>query len=246
MKWRLIPLLDAPGKIQMAIDLWLLEKHQQGKHPPTLRFYTWSTPAISLGYHQQNYPQLWDRLSWQGKPLEIIRRPTGGRAVLHQGDLTYTVVTSVLPGKRLEVYKQICQFLLDGWRSLGVDLDYGNATKEYRQHHNCFATTTHADLVTLNGNKAIGSAQLRRKNTVLQHGSMMLTTDPNLYKQVFSHEASLNLQSLIPDRANNSLDKIITTLTEAAKACFKIDLVERSLSPTEWEDIFTKSLLLTY
>ena len=85
--WRLIPLLSASGRVQMAIDKWLLEKHLAGKNPPTLRFYTWVPAAISLGYHQQRWPDFWQQLSWEGKPLELVRRPSGGRAVLHQGDL---------------------------------------------------------------------------------------------------------------------------------------------------------------
>jgi lipoate-protein ligase A len=246
MEWRLIPLLNAPGEIQMAIDRWLLEKHQQEEHPPTLRFYTWSTPAISLGYHQKNYPERWKQISWQGQPLEIIRRPTGGRAVLHQGDLTYAVITSANHGKRLGIYKQICQFLLDGWRSLGIELYYGDDKNQYIQNCNCFATATSADLVTVNGNKIIGSAQLRRKNAILQHGSMLFTTEPTLYEQVFNQPAPVNLQALIVTKENNSLQSIVDSLIEAAKACFKIDLVERSLSSTEWEDILTNSPLRAY
>ncbi|MEM7595436.1 MAG: lipoate--protein ligase family protein, partial [Cyanobacteria bacterium P01_A01_bin.83] len=138
--WRYIPTIAASGKMQMAIDRYLLEQHRQGKHPPTLRFYTWLPVAISLGYHQHDYPQGWHNLTWQGQALDIVRRPTGGRAVLHQGDLTYAIVTSIPPGKRLEVYRQICQFLIDGWRSLGINLNYGTATKEYAQHSNCFTT----------------------------------------------------------------------------------------------------------
>ncbi len=77
----------------MAIDAWLLEQHDLGKHPPTLRFYTWEPAAISLGYHQRRWPQYWQGLTGQGQPLDMVRRPSGGRAVLHQGDLTYAVIS---------------------------------------------------------------------------------------------------------------------------------------------------------
>ena len=241
----------------MAIDRYLLEQYRQGK-PLTvdagnkplcfagiLRFYTWQPAAISLGYHQKDYPSAWRDLTWQGQPLDIVRRPTGGRAVLHQGDLTYMVITSIPPGKRLAVYRQICQFLIAGWRSLGVDLDYGTATKEYIQHQNCFATATGSDLITPQGNKVIGSAQLRRGKTVLQHGSMILNTDPSLYLRVFNTNLSQNLIEKIPlhqDRLTRGHDgdhtaKIIEGLTQAAIAIFKIDLVEQPLSTKEWQDI---------
>ena len=236
----------------MAIDRYLLEQHRQGKHPSTLRFYTWQPATISLGYHQQKYPNAWQDLTWQGQALEVVRRPTGGRAVLHQGDLTYAVVTSIPPGKRLEVYKQICQFLITGWQSLGVDLDYGKATKEYIQHQNCFATATGSDLITAKGNKVIGSAQLRRGKTVLQHGSMILNTDQNLYQQVFGTDLKENLLEVISPKKNRSnsysdsypTGKIIKSLTQAAIAIFKIDLVEQPLSTKEWQDIIANTRVL--
>lgn len=229
----------------MAIDRYLLEQHRRNNHPPTLRFYTWLPAAISLGYHQQDYPNSWENLTWKEKAIDIVRRPTGGRAVLHQGDLTYAVVTSISPGKRLEVYKQICQFLITGWRSLGVELDYGSATKEYIQHQNCFATATGSDLISISGNKVIGSAQLRRGKTVLQHGSMILQTDPKLYQQVFNTELEQNLLKIIPSKKDRSTPdpddvltaKIVDSLTQAAIAIFKIDLVEQPLSTMEWQDI---------
>ena len=229
----------------MAIDRYLLEQHRASKQPSVIRFYTWQPAAISLGYHQKEYPSYWQNLVWQGKPLDIVRRPTGGRAVLHQGDLTYMVVTSIPPGKRLEVYKQICQFLITGWRSLGVELDYGTATKEYIQHQNCFATATGSDLVTTQGNKVIGSAQLRRGKTVLQHGSMIIDTDPRLYQQVFGTGLKQNLLEVISPVKDRSTRyqggdytaKIVNSSIEAASTIFKIDLVEQPLSTTEWQDI---------
>ena len=249
--WRLIPPLEASGKMQMAIDRFLLEQQRQRKsnYGGVLRFYTWQPAAISLGYHQKDYPAVWHDLTWQGKPLDIVRRPTGGRAVLHQGDLTYTIVTSIPPGKRLAVYQQICQFLIDGWRSLGVNLEYGTASKSYIERQNCFATATGADLITLEGNKVIGSAQLRRGKTVLQHGSMILDTDPALYRQIFGSDLGQNLRSQISphqDRLtiavdNNYTAKIVNSLTQTAIATFKIDLVVQPLSTEEWQDIVNTS-----
>ena len=83
--WRLIPLIEASGSIQMAIDEWLLEQHRLGTHPPTLRFYTWHPSAISLGYHQRQYPEFWENLTWQGTKLDLVRRPTGERGVFIKG-----------------------------------------------------------------------------------------------------------------------------------------------------------------
>ncbi|MCG8366864.1 MAG: lipoate--protein ligase family protein, partial [Pseudanabaenales cyanobacterium] len=106
----------------MAVDCWLLDQHRRGLQSSVLRFYTWSPPAISLGYHQRHWPDHWRQLTWQGRAIDIVRRPTGGRAVLHQGDLTYAIITSKLAGDRTEAYKTLCQFLIEGWGSLGVRL----------------------------------------------------------------------------------------------------------------------------
>jgi lipoate-protein ligase A len=237
--WRLIPLMEASGRLQMAIDRWLLESHRQGKQPSTLRFYTWQPAAISLGYHQQNYPANWQQLSWKNNPLEIVRRPTGGRAVLHQGDLTYALVTNGIAGTRLSVYKYLCQFLILGWQSLGVELQYGLSDREYSEQHNCFATATSADLITNKGVKLIGSAQLRRRKTILQHGSMQLTTDRQLFTQIFGESNFSNFQESIEPNTNINLNIIIQALTQAAVTCFKINLVEEPLSDAELQDIFT-------
>ncbi len=234
--WRLIPLLKAAGNIQMAIDCWLLQQYFLGQHPPTLRFYTWSPAAISLGYHQYKYPQHWQHLVWQGEKIDLVRRPSGGRAVLHQGDLTYAVVTS-LNGSRSETYQKICEFLIQGWRQLGVDLHYGSAGRGYIHNSSCFGTATSADLVTKDNSKFIGSAQLRRGHAILQHGSMRLQPDTQLFAQVFGPE-TLNSVQLSP---NLSIEKIISTLMAAASDCFNMQLVVEPLSQDEWQAILAQA-----
>lgn len=231
--WRLIPLLDAPGDVQMAIDRWLFSQHQLGQHPPTLRFYTWSPPAISLGYHQRQYPEFWQNLSWQNQKLDVVRRPTGGRAVLHQGDLTYAVVTSGMRGSRLQIYQEICEFLIQGWRSLGVELDYGTSGRGYIHNPNCFGTATGADLVLLDQTKLIGSAQLRRGEAVLQHGSIRLNPDADLFKQVFGIESFTTAQ--LPQ--NLCREGVMSALIAAASDRFSMQLEVQSLSVSEWDAI---------
>lgn len=220
--------------MQMAIDRWLLEQHQSG-HPPTLRFYTWSPPAISLGYHQHKYPEHWQHLVWQGQKVDLVRRPTGGRAVLHQGDLTYAVVTSGLIGTRVQVYEKICSFLIQGWRSLNLQLHYGTAGRGYIHNPNCFGTATGADLVLPDGTKLIGSAQLRRGGAILQHGSIRLQPDAELFAEVFGTESFTPVQ--LPQ--NLDIEKIMTALIAAAEDCFGMQLEAQPLSVSEWEAILT-------
>ncbi len=234
--WRLIPLLEAPGKVQMAIDRWAIEQHQLGFLPSTLRFYTWSPPAISLGYHQHKYPEQWDNLTWNGMSLALVQRPTGGRAVLHQGDLTYALVTSGLSASRVQAYQQICEFLIQGWRSLGVELHYGLAGRGYIHNPNCFGTATGADLVIADGTKLIGSAQLRRGKAILQHGSIRLEPDAELFKQVFG-EAFSSVQLPLTQRGEDLIHTVIDALVVAACDRFGVEFVVQPLSDDEWEAI---------
>jgi lipoate-protein ligase A len=227
----LIPLLQANGKLQMAIDEWLLKQHQSG-YPPALRFYTWSPSAISLGYHQRKYPEDWQSLIWNSEKIDLVRRPTGGRAVLHNGDLTYAVVASDFSGSRIEAYKKICEFLIQGWRNLGVELHYGTAGRGYINNPNCFGTATGADLVTVNGSKLIGSAQLRRGDAILQHGSMRLNPDKELFKKVFGEELFD-----IAIGEDLTIERIIAVLIDAARNCFGVEFEEKALSDDEWEEI---------
>jgi lipoate-protein ligase A len=241
--WRLIPLLRASGQLQMAIDQWLLEQHQAREHPPVLRFYTWALPTISLGYHQRRWPESWQQLSWKETPIQLVRRPTGGRAVLHQGDLTYMVVTSELTGKRLEAYKAICEFLIRGWRSLGVDLHYGSAGREYAHNPSCFGTATGADLLTADGYKLIGSAQLRRGNAILQHGSMRVEPDAELLTQVFGEAAPPPINLAMQEQGDALIQTVMHTLTHAAADCFGVELVQKPLSDEEWQAILAQPSL---
>jgi lipoate---protein ligase len=233
MAWRLIPPLEATGQIHMAIDRWLLQQHILGQIPPTLRFYTWSNPTISLGYHQRHYPEQWQSLRWHDRPVDIIKRPTGGRGVLHQGDLTYALIGSGFSGKRVEIYQQICQFLIDGWRSIGVELVYGKAGTGYIHNPNCFGTATSADLVCPNGYKLIGSAQLIKAGAILHHGSIRLNPDLELFERVFGESISLPpapiLQLTIP--------QIVDALTLAARQHFQVEFETEPLSDRELSQI---------
>ncbi len=235
--WRFIPPLEAVGSRQMAIDRWLFAQHEKGLQSPVLRFYTWSKPTISLGYLQKKYPDHWDNLIWKKEPLDVVTRPTGGRAVLHQGDLTYMVVMSLDHRKTLAIYQDICTFLIQGWKRLGIPLQYGTAKRGYIHNSSCFNTATIADLMTAEGSKLIGSAQRRGKRSILQHGSMVLSTDKVLFEMIFNQVAPWNLTLREQLSTDYSREDIIRILTEAAEEHFKIELKTEPLSEEEWKEI---------
>lgn len=230
--WRFIPLSQRLGHEQMAIDRWLLDQHVKGLQPSSLRFYTWTNPTISLGYHQRKFPAHWNNLQYKGKPVELVRRPTGGRAVLHQGDLTYALVTSGVTGSRRAVYEQLCQFLIEGWKVLGVELGFGVAGRGYIKNPNCFGTATAADLVMDDGYKLIGSAQVYRDGCVLQHGSIRLRPDSELFEAVFAERiAPPSMPSELV--AESSLAKITVALTGAAQKSFNAEFATQVLTSSE-------------
>jgi lipoate-protein ligase A len=162
----------------MAIDAWLLEGST-----PAFRLYRWARPTLSLGWHQCRLEPHWCDLVRQGH-LELVRRPSGGRAVLHGGDLTYALVWPRPQGTRSEVYGRALVWLVEAFAAMGQPLRSGSQAASL-QRSSCFATSTVADLVQANGAKRVGSAQLWRGGHLLQHGSIQLDPCPSLWREVF-------------------------------------------------------------
>lgn len=179
----------------MAIDEALLESCLAGKSPATLRFYSFLPSCVSLGYSQSLPTAQVERIRSHG--FDVVQRPTGGRAVLHHSELTYCFVgttrgddddVAILSASVGAAYKQICEGLIIGIRSLGAPLEIGSAKSSRKQPHDCFLATTPADL-HYNGLKMIGSAQLRRRDGVLQHGSILLEQEQSLMTELLAEES---------------------------------------------------------
>ena len=224
----------------MAVDQWLLDRCHAGLHPPALRFYQWDPAAISIGRHQQEWPQHWQSLTYQNQPVDLVRRPTGGRGVLHAGDLTYSLVLPGQSGQRRETYRDLCEFLIKGWQSLGVSLKFGTAGRGYHQQIGCFESATAADLVQPNGRKLIGSAQAWKGQTVLQHGSMQLQPDLWLQQQVFGTGSGV-ADPVVTDptlKQQRSTAEIVDALTAAAVQHFNAAFTVQPLTAAEWAAVY--------
>lgn len=201
--YRLIAHTEGSGAWNMAVDEAILESHISGQCAPTLRLYGFAPPAISLGYNQKASPELEQRARDNG--FDLVRRPTGGRAVLHVGELTYSFVGKSLgedPEGFLEAtitgaYRQICQGLILALKQLSVESALGPAGTAYRHMDDCFAATTGADL-QVGGLKIAGSAQVRRRGAVLQHGSILLDQDQGLAAELLAGSTASGL----PHHAN--------------------------------------------
>lgn len=182
---RSLPSCSLPGAWQMAIDAWLLEQVIQGERQgPLLRFYRWSEPTLSLGRHQRSVDPRWTQLAEDGH-LKLARRPSGGSAVLHGGDLTYALIWPTPPRRRREAYHLSCRWLQEAFAAMDLPLLFGDAPCRSDQV-NCFASSTTADLVHSGGAKRIGSAQLWRSHALLQHGSIAIHPDGALWEVVFA------------------------------------------------------------
>ena len=177
--WRIITTPPACGAWNMAVDEAILEHVERGLVLPTLRLYAWDPPCLSLGRAQPFTDVDINRLETHG--WDVVRRMTGGRAILHTDELTYSVTGPIsepnLAGSLLESYNRLAGALLAAVQDLGllVEMKEGKAENGI-PNPVCFEVPSTYE-ITVNGKKLIGSAQARRKEGVLQHGSLPLTGD---------------------------------------------------------------------
>jgi lipoate-protein ligase A len=146
--------------------------------PPTLRFYAWSPPCLSLGRNQPLADA--DLAACRALGIDVVRRPSGGRAILHTDELTYAVMMLQTDprsaGGVLSSYRRLSQGLLAGLRRLGVDANQAGGQKKGEPTAICFETPSDYE-ITVGGRKLVGSAQWRAQGGVLQHGSLPLYGD---------------------------------------------------------------------
>lgn len=183
----IISTLEASGNTQMSLDLHFLDRTIRDENILfTLRFYIWEGNWISVGYHQKDLPAHWNRLLEKGV-IRIIKRPSGGGAVLHSGGITYAL-TFKKPTYQKFSYQVVNNWLINYFSSLGINLKYGSNKKAIIKH-NCFSTSYTSDLVDQNGIKRIGSAQYWKKGSFLQHGEILLNPPKELWTRIFNVEA---------------------------------------------------------
>ena len=208
----------------MALDRWMLQQQLAGG-PPMLRLYRWSVAALSLGRHQQRWPA-----AWREEAVELVRRPSGGRAVLHAGELTYALVFRPPTRDRKAVYRHCCQWLQQALAQAGEPLQFGQASPAAAaQRSSCFATATAADLVTTSGAKRIGSAQLWHGPALLQHGSLLLDPPAALWQRLFQ----VDPPALVP--LPWGPEQLEQQLRQAAEEHLCPEgFITQPLSPDEW------------
>lgn len=234
----------------MAVDEAVLEFTGRGDVPPTLRLYAWVPPCLSIGYAQPIGDV--DLNSLQDLGWEIVRRPTGGRAILHTDELTYAVMgpnsEPRLTGSVLESYQRLSIPLLNALQRLGISADAVEKStprvSSTQDNPVCFEVPSNYE-ITVNGKKLIGSAQARRKSGVLQHGSLPLSGDLTRILQVLRYQ-DVNQRQRAAERLLDHATTIESLLgyrgdwwiaSQAFQAAFQtdlnLDLKPGGLTPSE-------------
>jgi lipoate-protein ligase A len=261
--WRLIlsPLADGPTN--MAVDEAILLAIAEGRAPPTLRFFRWAPPCLSLGYAQPIEDADLERL--HGLGWGLVRRPTGGRAILHTDELTYSVIAPMteprVSGGVVESYRQLSAGLLRGLEILGLNV---HADKEYSPTHPhtskilraqqaghtlnpvCFEVPSNYE-ITAGDKKLLGSAQVRKRGVVLQHGTLPLTGDIARICEVLRFDSEAERQvgrARVRQRATTagevlgraiSWQEATTAMTQGFAEALNLTLEESALTPNEME-----------
>nr|NNM91538.1 lipoate--protein ligase family protein [Bacilli bacterium] len=188
MSWsfRVIDTGSASAAMNMALDEAILMEVSQGHSPSTIRFYRWDRPSISLGYFQRATKEI-DFEAIQKKDFDFVRRMTGGRAVLHDRELTYSVTVpdehELAKSSIVESYRKLSLGLQEGFSQLGlhaevVSLEDEGMREKFKSGDSaaCFDSPSWYELV-VEGKKIAGSAQVRSHGGLLQHGSLLLDLD---------------------------------------------------------------------
>ena len=186
---KFIPYEVNTGSKNMQLDSQLLDFAIAKKlKEPILRLYGWSPACVSLGRNQKD--DFIDYALLHKKKIDAIRRITGGRAIFHDDEITYSYITpaEILPhGENVNSsYKDISQILIDRFSKLGIELEFGGTKKSVHNVDYCMLVSTGADLC-YKGKKLIGSAQFRKGGYILQHGSILYDYNKDLLKEIF-HE----------------------------------------------------------
>ncbi len=245
--WRLIVDGEADGATNMAVDEAILNGVTEGTSPPTLRFYAWSPPCLSLGRSQKLVEV--DRVACHADGVDVVRRATGGKAILHADELTYSISLSQADprgeGRVVDVYRRLSEGLLAGLHRMGVEAIQvcGRRAPGGELTAVCFETSSEYE-ITVAGRKLVGSAQWRARGGVLQHGTLPLWGDLTRIvnylalsdgkRQAQSHR--LHLKALTMEDALGSVpsfDTVSDALAEGFSEALNLTLVPGELGPGE-------------
>ena len=226
-KWCFIDTGNQDPAFNMAMDEALLYWHSEKLIPPVIRFYGWNPATLSVGYFQHVEKEI-NMEAVERYGLGFVRRPTGGRGVLHDQELTYSVIVSEehpeMPATVTEAYRVISEGILEGFKELGLDAYFAipRTEKEKESLKNprssvCFDAPSWYELV-VEGRKVAGSAQTRQKGVILQHGSILIDLDEDKLFDLF-----LNPHDRVRERMQRSFKNKAVAINEISDRTCTID-----------------------
>ncbi|SFL67940.1 lipoate--protein ligase family protein [Salibacterium qingdaonense] len=230
--WYFIDSGSCPPAWNMAMDEMLMQWHSEGKIPPVVRFYGWNPATLSVGYFQKVHKDI-DFDAVQKHGLGFVRRPTGGRGVLHDKELTYSVIVSEdhpqMPETVTEAYRVISEGILEGFRKLGLHAEFSiPRTKEEEESLKnprsavCFDAPSWYELV-VEGRKIAGSAQTRQKGVILQHGSILLELEEDKLFDLFKYS-----NDRVRERMQKGFKKKAAAINELTSANVTMEQVSKA------------------
>ncbi|DAA83615.1 MAG TPA: hypothetical protein DCS44_08930 [Cyanobacteria bacterium UBA10660] len=214
---KIIPYETRTGKENMQIDSDLLDFAIKNElKEPIFRLYGWEPACVSLGRNQKD--DFLDYELLKSKNIDVVRRLTGGRALLHDNEITYSFIcpeSFLQNGSHIvSSYKEISQILIDKFKKLGIDLDFGASKPIKTGFDYCMLISTGADLC-YKEKKLIGSAQCRSHGYILQHGSILYDYDKKLLEEIFKEKVSTDeITSIKEINPKLSKEEIIDILNE--------------------------------
>jgi len=206
--------------MNMALDRAVLDLHAQDQAPPTLRLYRWEVPTVSIGRFQP--VEQVDLEACERRGFDVVRRPTGGRGVLHDDELTYSIVAGTRDGVPRGVaasYRHLSAALAEAYALLGVPAQVTARSRGEKGAGACYLHTTPADL-SLGAAKLSGSAQVWKDDAVLQHGCFVISRDVAAEAEVFRLDAT----------RRSALDRTTATLAGALGAAPSIGTIAEAVA----------------
>ena len=216
MKMKYINYQVLTGQENMRMDSDLLDSAIENKLDyPIFRLYAWKPACVSLGRNQKD--DFLDRSFLKENNIDVVRRLTGGRALLHADEITYSFICPTLYLKNGEhvvsSYKEISRILIGKFKTIGIDLDFGSNKPIKTGFDYCMLISTGADLC-YHGKKLIGSAQCRKQGYILQHGSILYDYDKALLEKIFKEPVSTDeITSIKEINPKLTKEKIIDILS---------------------------------
>lgn len=214
------------GEDNMRIDSELLDEAIKFSYnEPIIRFYGWSPACVSFGRNQKDGNINIDFC--RKNNIDTVRRVTGGRALLHDDELTYSFICPVefLAGGEsiIKSYKEISSAIIEGFKTIGIDLQLGGKKKVNTSFEYCMSVSTGADLC-FQDKKLIGSAQFRKQNYILQHGSVLFSCDKELLQKIFNEKPNADIISLKEINSDLTRKDVENAMILGFKEYFKLSL----------------------